>query len=102
MSAGSAPGGSTGATAFRAVVRGRVQGVGFRYSAVREARRLRLRGAVANLPDGSVEVEAEGDRAGMEALLAWLRRGPPGAHVREVDVQWGAATGRFSTFDISF
>ncbi len=85
-----------------AVVRGRVQGVGFRYSAVREARRLGLRGTVANLPDGSVGVEAEGSRAALEALLAWLRRGPPGARVSGVDVSWGNASGRFTSFDVSF
>ncbi len=85
-----------------AVVRGRVQGVGFRYSAVREARRLGLRGTVANLPEGSVGVQAEGSRATLEAFLAWLRRGPPGARVSGVDVQWGQATGRFTSFDVSF
>lgn len=90
------------AVLLTAVVRGRVQGVGFRYSAVREARRLGLRGTVANLPDGSVGVEAEGDRAVLEGFLAWLRRGPPGAHVRDVDVQWRDATGRFAGFDVAF
>ena len=89
-------------TAFRAVVRGRVQGVGFRYSAVREARRLRVAGEVANLLDGSVEVVAEGDRASLESFLDWLRRGPPGAHVSGVDVDRGPATGRFTRFDVAF
>jgi acylphosphatase len=93
---------SSGSAAFRAVVRGRVQGVGFRYAAVREARRLALRGAVANLPDGAVEVEAEGGTAGLEAFLAWLGRGPPGARVSGVDVHWCPATGRFTTFDVDF
>ena len=88
--------------AFRAVVRGRVQGVGFRYSAVREATRLRVTGEVANLPDGSVEVIAEGDSASLEALLSWLRRGPPGAHVSGVDVDHGPFTGRFRRFDVAF
>jgi len=91
-----------GRAAFRAVIQGRVQGVGFRYSAVREARRLRVRGIVANLPDGSVEVQAEGDAAALESFLAWLRRGPPGARVHEVQLEWVSATGRFTSFEISF
>jgi acylphosphatase len=91
-----------GKSAFRAVVTGSVQGVGFRYSAVREARRLHVVGEVANMPDGSVEVVAEGDSAPLEAFLAWLHRGPPGAHVSAVDVHRGPATGRFTRFDVSF
>ncbi len=90
------------AVSLRAVVHGRVQGVGFRYTAVREARRRGIRGTVANLPDGSVEVEAEGEAAALEGFLTWLRRGPPGAHVREVESQWGTATGRFTGFDVAF
>jgi acylphosphatase len=89
-------------SAFRAVVKGRVQGVGFRYSAAREARRLRVTGEVANMPDGSVEVVAEGDPVSLEAFLEWLHRGPPGAHVNAVDVQRGPATGRFTRFDVTF
>jgi acylphosphatase len=88
--------------AFRALVSGRVQGVGFRYSALREARRLGLRGTVANLPDGSVEVFAEGDPARLARLLAWLERGPPGARVDEVKVQSAPATGQYEDFDVEF
>ena len=94
--------GRSGNAAFRAVVSGRVQGVGFRYSAVRQARSLGLTGSVANRPDGSVEVAAEGDAAALERLLAWLRRGPPGAHVREVQVDWLPWSGRFRGFDVDF
>ena len=91
-----------GASCFHAVVSGRVQGVGFRYSAVRQARALGLTGTVANRYDGSVEVHAEGPPAALERFLAWLNRGPPGAHVRGVDVQWRASTGRFADFDVDF
>ena len=91
-----------GKSAFRAVVTGRVQGVGFRYSAVREARRLHVVGEVANMPDGGVEVIAEGDTASLAAFLSWLHQGPPGAHVTSVDVQHGSATGRFTRFDVAF
>jgi len=92
----------TGNAAFHAVVTGRVQGVGFRYSAVRRARELGLSGTVSNRSDGSVEVDAEGGLQDLELLLAWLRRGPPGAHVRDVEVQWLPWSGRFRDFEVDF
>ncbi len=73
----------------RAVVRGRVQGVAFRAATLDEARRLGgLSGWVKNLPDGSVEVLAEGGRATVEALLSWCRHGPRAARVDDVQVTW--------------
>ena len=84
-----------------ALVRGRVQGVFFRDFTEDQARRLGLYGWVRNLPDGrTVEVVAEGHRAALEELLAHLRRGPPGAHVTGVEVDWEAATGEFHTFGV--
>jgi acylphosphatase len=74
-------------------VRGRVQGVGFRWTARREAHRLRLRGFVSNRPDSSVYVEVEGEPDVVEGFIAWLRRGPPGARVSSVDVAELDATG---------
>jgi acylphosphatase len=68
----------------RVVVSGRVQGVGFRYATVSEARRLGLDGWARNLPDGSVEIVAEGDAAAVGELIAWSRQGPPGARVTSV------------------
>lgn len=62
-------------------VGGRVQGVGFRYYTQCEAERLGVRGYVRNLPDGRVEVLAEGDSGAVRQLLAWLRTGPDTAHV---------------------
>jgi acylphosphatase len=91
-----------GSAAFRAVAMGRVQGVGFRYSALRQARALRVTGTVANLPDGSVEVVAEGSMPDLERMLSWLRRGPPGAHVSDLQVQWLDWTGRFADFEVEF
>jgi acylphosphatase len=73
---------------FRAVVRGRVQGVGFRAATASEARRLQLTGWVRNQLDGTVEVDAEGEDAATEAFLAWLRRGPSYAHVTSVNSEW--------------
>ena len=69
---------------MRIVVSGRVQGVGFRYATVTEARRLGLVGWTRNAPDGSVEIVAEGELADIRALVAWCQTGPPMARVRNV------------------
>lgn len=65
-------------------VTGRVQGVGFRWSAKATADRLGVRGWVRNRPDGSVEGWAEGETAAVESLVAWLEQGPGGARVASV------------------
>jgi len=72
-------------TALRLVVRGRVQGVGFRAWAVRTARALSLHGWVRNRRDGSVEILAAGEPDALERLVASCRRGPPGAWVSELE-----------------
>lgn len=83
-----------------AFVAGVVQGVGFRYFVAREARRLGLAGFVRNLPDGRVEVVAEGERAALERLVAALRTGPPSAEVQDVRVEWSDAPDRGGDFVI--
>ena len=70
---------------LHAIVHGRVQGVHFRVYTAREAGRLRLRGWVRNLPDGTVEVKAAGDVESLDALERWLGQGPPSARVLRVD-----------------
>lgn len=89
-----------GAARLEAVVHGRVQGVGFRYFVLREAARLSLGGWVTNEADGSVRCVAEGPRTALEALLAGLREGPPGAVVRSVSEAWLPATHRFEGFRV--
>lgn len=66
-------------------IRGRVQGVGFRYATRLEAQRLGLKGWVRNRPDHSVEARATGISASLDAFEQWLEHGPPGAHVRQVE-----------------
>lgn len=88
--------------AFRAVVEGEVQGVGFRYSAVREARALGLGGWVRNAEDGTVEVWAEGEETALEEFLAWLKVGPSAAWVREVKVSREVPKGKYTSFSIAF
>jgi DNA ligase D-like protein (predicted 3'-phosphoesterase) len=73
--------------AVRAVVRGDVQGVGFRYAVCSEARRLGIMGWVRNDEDGSVRVHAEGPAQAVEELASLLRDGPPGARVAGVEVE---------------
>jgi acylphosphatase len=86
---------------LQAVVRGRVQGVSFRYYTQAEARRLGLNGWVRNQPDGSVEVLAEGPRAELDALLAFLHRGPPAARVSGVEAHRSPALGDLGPFDVT-
>ncbi len=72
-------------SACRFLVRGRVQGVGYRYFALQTARELRLGGFARNLPDGSVEILAEGDETALLAFEARLREGPSFARVSQVE-----------------
>ncbi len=89
-------------TRLQAEVRGLVQGVNFRWYAQRRANELGLRGFVRNLPDGSVQVIAEGPRWSMEALLDFLRVGPSAAIVEGVETAWSAPTGEFSRFEARY
>ena len=87
-------------TALRAVVRGSVQGVGFRFFVQDIAQKLGLTGYARNLPDGSVEVVAEGSSSALDTLLPSLRRGPSLSRVDRVDVAWAAPTGEYADFGI--
>jgi len=82
----------------RLLVRGRVQGVGYRFATLAEAERLALTGWVRNRADGSVEVLAQGPGGAVDALLAWARRGPPAAKVQSVEVSEGE--GVFASFEV--
>lgn len=66
-------------------VHGRVQGVGFRFWAERQARRMGLRGTVRNCPDGTVEIAIAGEPEAVEEMSRRLEDGPPGAHVRRLE-----------------
>jgi acylphosphatase len=87
---------------LRGVVRGDVQGVGFRYFLMREAHALNLHGWVRNCDDGSVEFVAEGPRSDLERLLEAARRGPSHARVSDVRVEWSAAAGGLAPFDLKY
>lgn len=85
---------TTARIARQAVVSGRVQGVYYRASTQQQARRLAVAGWVRNRPDGSVEAWLEGAPDAVEALLAWMRRGPAGARVTDITVNRDAAPER--------
>lgn len=74
----------SGKKALRIRIRGRVQGVGFRYWTLLLARRLNVKGSVRNLSDYSVEVTAEADERILEHFVSQLREGPPLARVDEL------------------
>lgn len=88
--------------AIHVIVEGEVQGVGFRYSAMREANSLGLVGWVRNAEDGSVEVWAEGEEDSLEEFSRWLGRGPAYATVHRTLVSWEKPLHLYSSFSIAF
>ena len=92
----------TDLASLQATVYGRVQGVFFRDFVSTCARELGLAGYVRNLPDGAVEVRAEGERQQLEKLVRYLGVGPPGARVYEVVTSWSEHTGNYSGFSVRY
>jgi acylphosphatase len=87
---------------FRAIARGHVQMVNYRHFTSREAKKLELVGTVCNLPDGSVEIVAEGEEENLLQFIEKLKRGPFFARVRDLEVIWAPeALGKFDTFYIT-
>lgn len=87
---------------LHAFVEGEVQGVGYRYFVVENARSLGLTGWVRNRYDGSVEVLAEGTRSYLDILVDALQQGPRASRVSNVRKEWLAAEGAFSEFNIRY
>ena len=82
----------------RLIITGLVQGVGFRYAMLAQARLLGIRGWVRNRRDGSVEAVIAGDPAQLEAMLDWSRSGPAGAAVDDVMIE--IASGDYQDFEL--
>jgi len=82
------------------VVYGVVQGVGFRYFALRTANRFGVKGYVRNRFDGSVEAHAEGEEAALAAFLDDMKIGPRSGHVSKVDINWVEYQGKYTEFRI--
>lgn len=79
---------------------GRVQGVGFRVFVVHNARRFGIKGFVRNLSDGSLEIVAEGPKSAIEAFIDVVKRGPPLAIVRQVEMRFSSKLEGYKSFDI--
>ncbi len=88
-------------TRAHVLVKGRVQGVFFRASMQREARKRQVVGWVRNRSDGCVEAVIEGEREQVEEVVDYCRKGPSLAEVTEVKVTWEDASGRYKIFRIS-
>jgi acylphosphatase len=82
-------------------ISGRVQGVGFRYSARSMASTIGIKGFVRNLPNGDVYIEVEGSFLQLEEYIQWCRQGPPRAKIKVVDV-YDAETVGFEAFDVRY
>jgi acylphosphatase len=80
---------------------GRVQGVGFRYTARSVATGFEVSGAVRNLSDGRVELLAEGAKAELEAFRRAIQDSEVGRFIRQEEVAWGEASGEFRGFGIA-
>src|SRR5258708_1181722 len=85
---------------IRLMIRGRVQGVGFRFAACEQAKNLAVAGWVRNLPGREVEIGAEGERKNLEMLAEWGHRGPTYAVVDEVSIEWSPFSGDLKSFAI--
>ncbi|MBS7654692.1 MAG: acylphosphatase [Candidatus Bathyarchaeia archaeon] len=83
-------------------ISGFVQGVFFRHETRLRAIRNNVTGWVRNLPDGRVEAVFEGEKENVDAMIAFCRRGPPGAVVMKVEVKWEDPTGEFKDFRIKY
>lgn len=84
------------------LVSGVVQGVGYRFSAQRQAHLLGLSGWVKNRRDRRVELLAEGEEEDLRELIRWCHLGPSGARVTEVEEEWHPAEGDLEGFEIRF
>ncbi len=87
---------------LHAFITGRVQGVGFRWYVIKQARPLGLNGWVRNLSDGRVEVLAEGVKRDLETLLDYLHKGPSYSLVQDVDADWKDPGGLSGGFDVKY
>jgi acylphosphatase len=83
-------------------VQGVVQGVGYRFFAVKKAREYKIFGYVRNLPDGNVEILAEGEKGLIMDFAEELRIGPVSATVTTVDIEWFDRPREYEDFEISF
>ncbi|MCS7228440.1 MAG: acylphosphatase [Candidatus Kryptonium sp.] len=82
------------------IVKGIVQGVGFRWFVQKHANNLGLYGWVRNLSNGDVEIEVEGERSLVEELIKLVKVGPRYAHVEDVQITWKPYEAKYKSFEI--
>ena len=83
-------------------IHGQVQGVLFRHYTIKTASSLGLTGYAKNLPDGTVEVVAEGDEKELNELIEFCKHGPPSAHVTNIDVKFEDFKDEFDVFEVRY
>ena len=83
-------------------ITGRVQGVYFRYKTRDEAKKYGVTGWVRNLPDGRVEAVFEGNKENVDKLIDFDGKGPSGAKVRDLNINWQDYTGEFKDFEVRY
>lgn len=81
---------------------GRVQGVFLRSMIQEKAQELSLNGWAKNCYDGTVELEAEGERKDLEKLIAWLKKNPGYSQIDKIDTNWQTGEGRYEGFEIVY
>lgn len=84
------------------IVHGRVQGVYYRAFTETTVKPLGITGYVRNLPQGTVEINAEGNRKSLEKLIGFLQQGPPNSMVTQLEVTWSDYTKCYSNFEIRY
>ncbi len=84
------------------ICHGRVQGVFYRDSTKNKAQELGVTGIVKNLPDGTVQIVAEGSRDRLETLAEWAKQGPPASNVSHLDILYEKSSGQFDQFEITY
>lgn len=84
------------------IIQGLVQGVGYRFFVVRQAQQHDIKGYVCNLPNGCVQVVAEGTKGMVSDFIRQLKVGPVSAHVTGTEAQWSEQEEGFDSFDVKF
>jgi acylphosphatase len=88
--------------AIQAIIKGRVQGVGFRWFAMQNARKYDVTGYVKNLVSGDVEILAEGEEEQLEEFISLMEKGPPFSNVVDVNTQRKEVSGKYSEFIVEY
>lgn len=86
---------------YKIIVRGRVQGVGFRYSVLNIANRLSLKGYVRNMYDGSVLLEIEGPETSTDEMIYWCKSQSPPGHIEDIELTEGALV-NYKSFEVRY